>query len=68
MTTKLIRDCEYLKQRQQYKVSKAKTAARIAMRTTLIPMTVDTVEMRRRPLSPKVATVTRKAAFRRQKR
>ena len=68
MTTKLIRDCDDFKLRQQYKVSKAMTVARIAMSTTLMPVTVDNFETRRRHIGPKVATVTRKAAFRRQKR
>ena len=42
-------------------VSKAMTVARM-------PVTVDTFETRRRHIGPKVTTVTRKAAFRRQKR
>ena len=54
------------KLRQQYEVSKAMTVGRIAMSTTLMPVTVDTVETRRRHIGPKVTTVTRKAAFRRQ--
>ena len=39
------------------------TVARIAMSTTLMPVTVDTVETRRRRIGPKVTTVTRKAAL-----
>ena len=55
------------KLRQQYEVSKAMTVARIAMRTNLMTVTVDTFETRRRHIGPKVTPVTRKAAFRRQK-
>ena len=44
------------------------TVARIAMRTTLIPVTVDTFGTRRRHIGPKVTTLTRKADFRHQKR
>ena len=53
--------------RQHYEVPKAITVARVAMRTTLIPVTIGTFETRRRHIGPKVTTVTRKAAFRRQK-
>ena len=49
------------KLRQQYEVSKAMTVARIAMSTTLMPVTVDTSETRRRHIGPKVTTVTRMA-------
>ena len=34
------------------------TVARIAMSTTLMPVTVDTFETRRRHIGPKVTTVT----------
>ena len=37
------------------------TVARIAMSTTLMPVTVDTFETRRRHIGPKVTTVTRMA-------
>ena len=67
MSTKLIRDCEYCSTETTYEVSKATTVARIAMRTALILVIVGTVETRRRHVGPKVTTVTRKAAFRRQK-
>ena len=50
------------------RLSRAMTVARIAMGTTLMPVTVDTFETQRRHVGPKVTTVTRKAAFRRQKR
>ena len=36
------------------------------MSTTLMPVTVDSFETRRRHIGPKVTTDTRKAAFRRQ--
>ena len=37
------------------------------MSTTLMPVSVDAFETRRRHIGPKVTTVTRKAAVRRQK-
>ena len=43
-----------LKLRQQYEISKAMTVARIAIRTALIPVTVDIFETRRRYIGPKV--------------
>ena len=49
----------------QDEVSKAMTVARIAMSTTLMPVNVGTFQTRRH-IGPKVTTVTRKAAFRRQ--
>ena len=51
------------KLRQQYEVSKAMTVARIAMSTTLMPVTVDTFETRRRHIGPKVTTVTKEGSF-----
>ena len=43
---------------QQYEVSKAMTVARIAMSTTLMPVTVNTFETRRRHIGPTVTPVT----------
>ena len=47
------------RQQQQYEDSKAMTVARTAMRTTAIPVTVGTFEMRRKHEGLKVMKVTR---------